>query len=120
MSKKVISVLTAFAFILILSGFVMSSSIEGNKAENKIAGKVVYNKKKHSISLSWPAFGSSGNYEITRGGSRLASDFVPVGSTSKLAFTDTKPSTDKYENYYKITRNAITIICLTFCSPLAI
>ncbi len=110
MSKKVISVFTAFAFILILCSFVISYSTDVKKLENRVEGKIVYNKKKHSISLSWPAFGSSGNYEITRGGSRLASDFVPVGSTSKLTFTDTKPSADKYENYYKVTRNGITII----------
>lgn len=110
MSKKVISVFTAFGFILILCSFVISYSTDLKKPENRVEGKIVYNKKKHSITLSWPAFGSSGNYEITRGGSRLASDFVRVGSTSKLTFTDIKPSADKYENYYKITRNAITII----------
>src|SRR5690606_7849607 len=59
---------------------------------------------------SWPTFGSLGNYVITRGGSRLASDFVSVGSTSKLTFTDNKPNANKYENYYNITRNAITMI----------
>ncbi|MBC7408841.1 MAG: hypothetical protein H7339_10670, partial [Arcicella sp.] len=62
------------------------------------------------ITLSWPAFGSSGPYVIIRGGSRLASDFVSLGSTSKLTFTDKKPNVAKYENYYKITRNAITIL----------
>lgn len=107
MSTKVISVFTAFSFMLVLCSFVTSDK---KTQENKIEGKVVYNKKKHSITLAWPAFGSSGNYVITRGGSRLASDFVPVGSTSKLRFTDNKPNADKYENYYKITRNAITII----------
>jgi hypothetical protein len=107
MSTKVISVFTAFSFMLVLCSFVTSDK---KSQENKIEGKVVYNKKKHSITLAWPAFGSSGNYVITRGGSRLASDFVPVGSTSKLRFTDNKPNADKYENYYKITRNAITII----------
>lgn len=30
-------------------------------------GKIVYNKKKHSMTLSWPVFGSSGNYVVTRG-----------------------------------------------------
>lgn len=109
MSTKVISVFTAFAFLLILSSFVISYSSDETKQENKIESKIVYNKK-HSITLSWPAFGSSGNYVITRGGSRLASDFVSVGSTSQLTFTDNKPNADKYENYYKITRNAITII----------
>lgn len=110
MSKKIRAVCTAFAFVLILCSFVMVYSSNEKKEENKIAGKIVYNKKKHHTTLSWPAFGSSGNYVITRGGSRLASDFVLVGSTSKLTFTDTKPNADKYENYYKITRNDITII----------
>ena len=107
---KVISVFTALAFIIVLSGFVTSDSADEKKQENKIEGKIVYNQKKRSITLSWPAFGSSGDYVITRGGSRLASDFASVGSTSKLTFTDTKPNADKYENYYKITRDGITII----------
>lgn len=106
MSTKVISVFTAFAFMLILCGFVTSYSSDDKKPE----GKIVYNKKKHSITLSWPTFGSSGDYVITRGGSRLASDFVSVGSTSKLTFTDKKPNANKYENYYKISRNDITIV----------
>ncbi|NBA88885.1 hypothetical protein GVN16_24125 [Emticicia sp. CRIBPO] len=109
MSTKVISVFTVLALTLTLSGFVTSYSSDERKQGNKIEGKVVYNKKKHSMTLSWPAFGSSGPYVITRGGSRLASDFVPAGSTSKLTFTDKKPNADKYENYYKISRNSITI-----------
>lgn len=109
MSTKVISVFTVLALMLTLSGFVASYSSDEKKQGNKIEGKVIYNKKKHSITLSWPAFGSSGPYVITRGGSRLASDFVPVGSTSKLTFTDKKPNADKYENYYKISRNSIII-----------
>jgi len=108
MSAKAISVFTTFA--LILCGFVTSYSTDEKKQENKIEGKIVYNKKKHSMTLSWPAFGSSGNYVITRGGSRLASDFVSLGSTSKLTFTDKKPNADKYENYYTITRSSITIM----------
>lgn len=110
MSKKVISVFTAFAFVLVLCSFVISHSSEDEKQKNKIEGKIVYDKKKHRIVVSWPAFGSSGNYIITRGGSRLASDFVLVGATSKLTFSDNKPNADKYENYYRITRNSITIV----------
>lgn len=109
-SKKVTSVFTACAMILMLCSFVSFHSSNEIKQRDKIEGKIVYNKQKHSITLSWPAFGSSGNYVLTRGGSRLASDFVSVGSTSKLTFTDRKPNTDKYENYYKITRNGITIV----------
>jgi len=111
MSKKVISLLTVFTFMMLLCSFVSPNSankkLEGNK---NIERKIVYNKKKHSITLSWSAFGSSGNYIITRGGSRLASDFVSVASTSKLSFIDNKPNTSKYENYYKVSRNDITII----------
>lgn len=109
MGKKVISVFTAFACMLILCSFATPYPSD-KKQGNQIAGKIVYNKKKHSMTLSWPAFGSSGNYVISRGGSRLASDFVAVGSTSKSSFTDNGPNADKYENYYRITRNAITII----------
>lgn len=106
MNTKLMAVFTAFAFMSILCGFVTSYSAYEKKQESKI----VFNEKKHSITLSWPAFGSSGPYVITRGGSRLASDFVSLGSTSKLTFTDKKPNVAKYENYYKITRNAITIL----------
>jgi hypothetical protein len=108
--NKMLAVFTAFAFMLILCSFVTPYSPNEKKEENKLKGKIVYNKKEHNTTLSWPSFGSSGHYVITRAGSRLASDFVLVGSTSKLTFTDTKPNADKYENYYKITRNAITII----------
>lgn len=107
MRIKIIAVFSTFAFMLVLCSFVAPYSSDQKKQENKT---IVYNKKKHSISLSWPAFGSSGNYVITRGGSRLATDFVPVASTAKLTFTDNKPNADKYENYYKITRDSITII----------
>lgn len=110
MSKKVISVFTAFLFMLILCSFVSPFSSNEKIEGNKIERKIVYNKKKHAIILSWGGFGTSGNYIITRGGSRLATDFVSVGSTSKLSFTDNKPNTDKYENYYKVTRNNITIV----------
>ncbi|RYY56948.1 MAG: hypothetical protein EOO09_04510 [Chitinophagaceae bacterium] len=77
---------------------------------DNIETSIIYNKKKRSITLTWAAFGTSGDYTITRGGSRLASAFIPVGSTSRLTFTDRKPNGNKYENYYRITRNATTII----------
>lgn len=109
-SKKQISIFTTFVFMLILCSFISPDLPKEKKQENKTERKIVYNKKKHSITLSWSAFGSSGNYVITRGGSRLASEFVSVGSTSKLTFTDNKPNADKYENYYKITRGSASII----------
>jgi len=108
MSKKVISL---FAFMLLLCSFISPSPInEKTEESKKIERKIAYNKKKHNITLSWSPFGSSGNYVITRGGSRLASDFVSLGSTSKLVFIDNKPNGDKYENYYKVSRNDISII----------
>ncbi|SFO46716.1 hypothetical protein SAMN05428949_5271 [Chitinophaga sp. YR627] len=110
MCTKAISTFTAFTLLLMLCSFVPSYSSDGKKQAHQIVDRIVYNKKKHSITLSWSAFGASGNYVITRGGSRLAADFVQVGSTSRLTFTDNKPNTDKYENYYKITRDSITII----------
>ncbi|MBD3580941.1 hypothetical protein [Flavobacterium selenitireducens] len=108
MSPKIASLFTAFACLFILSGFAPLSDEKKQGGGKK--GEIVYDSKKHSITLSWPAFGSSGNYVITRGGSRLATDFVSVGSTPKRAFTDRKPNKDKYENYYKITRNGKTIL----------
>jgi hypothetical protein len=108
--KRVIVGFISFACVLMICSFVAAHFSEDHSSINELKGKIVYNKKKHSITLSWPEFGSSGNYIITRGGSRLALHFASVGSTSKSTFTDTQPNADKYENYYKITRNAITIV----------
>lgn len=110
MRKKTISLFAVFAFLLTLCSFVSPVLADEKYKGDKIGRKIVYNKKKHTVTLSWTAFGSSGNYNITRGGSRLASDFVSVGSTSKLTFTDNKPNKNKYENYYKITRNDVTVV----------
>ncbi|MHA4894010.1 hypothetical protein ACXZ1K_04605 [Pedobacter sp. PWIIR3] len=110
MNKKMHAVFTAFTFILLLGNVAIAYSAINKKQENKINGKITYSKKNHRITLSWPAFGGSGNYVITRGGSRLAADFLQLGSTSKLTFTDNKPNKVQYENYYKITRNDITIV----------
>ncbi len=110
MSKKVIQAFTAMTLMLTLCSFVIPRSSDKEKQKNRIESKIVYDKKKRSMTLTWPAFGTSGNYVITRGGSRLASNFVSLGSTSKSTFTDNRPNTDKYENYYKITRNGITIL----------
>ncbi|MFD2520614.1 hypothetical protein [Emticicia soli] len=110
MHTKTRSFLTALASIVVLCSFINSGFSEAEKQLAETRSSIVYNKKKHSITLTWPAFGSSGPYVITRGGSRLASDFVMVGSTSKLTFTDKKPNADKYENYYKITRDSVTML----------
>lgn len=66
MGKKTIPIFMAFAFMLILCSFVTPYPSD-KKQGNQIMGKIVYNKKKHSMILSWPAFGSSGNYVVTRG-----------------------------------------------------
>jgi len=108
MRKKVISVSTALAFILILFSFTPSITYGETRVDPQIKGKIEYRKKQ--LTLTWPAFGTSGNYVISRGGSRLATDFVQVAATSKLTFTDTKPHANKYENYYKITRNGVSIM----------
>jgi hypothetical protein len=109
MNRK-IATCAAYTLMLVLCSYATVYCFGNNKQEISSKGKIAYNKKKHSVTLSWPSFGASGNYVITRGGSRLASEFVMVGSTSKLTFTDPKPNADKYENYYKITRNESSII----------
>lgn len=110
MNTKVVYLLTTFTLMFVLCSFVQSYSLAVPKKKNTAENTITYNKKKHTVTLSWTAFGSSGNYTITRGGSRLALDYVPIGTTNKLTFTDTDPNANKYENYYKITRNDTTII----------
>ena len=110
MNKKMIAVFTAIAIVLSIGTALVSASPKNQNSATQASSSVVYDKKSKSITLSWEAFGSSGDYVITRGGSRLATDFVPVGSTSKTTFTDKKANSNKYENYYKITRGSTTII----------
>ncbi|RZJ67275.1 MAG: hypothetical protein EOO50_05885 [Flavobacterium sp.] len=108
MRTRIISSLLTVVLTLNMCSFAIASPSE--KQEKKIEGKIIYDRKTHRMTLSWPAFGTSGNYVVKRGGSRLASEFVSVGSTSKLTFIDKKPNADKYENYYSVTRNSITIL----------
>jgi hypothetical protein len=108
MNRK-IATCAAYTLMLVLCSYATVYCFDNNKQKISSKGKIAYNKKKHSVTLTWPSFGASGNYVITRGGSRLASEFVILGSTSKLTFTDPKPNADKYENYYKITRNESSI-----------
>ncbi|MEJ7559103.1 MAG: hypothetical protein WKF66_12405 [Pedobacter sp.] len=108
--KRKTAICAVFTLMLELCSYATAYCFNHNKQQPNPQGKIVYNNKKHSATLSWPAFGSSGNYVITRGGSRLASDFVMVGSTSKMTFSDPKPNANKYENYYRITRNEISTI----------
>jgi hypothetical protein len=109
MNKK-ITTCAAITLMLVLCSYATAYCFDIKKEHDISKGKIAYNKKKHSITLSWPAFGIFGNYVIARGGSRLASDFVILGSTSKLTYTDPKPNADKYENYYRITRGETSII----------
>ncbi|MFD2939692.1 hypothetical protein [Flavobacterium notoginsengisoli] len=110
MIKKLTSTFIVFAFMLILCSFEAVDLSGIKKQQDNIERKILYNKKKHTITLSWSEFGDSGNYIITRGGSRLASGYLQIGSTSKLTFTDNKPNKNKYENYYKITRGSATVV----------
>ena len=109
MKKRSIAVLTALVILLGLGAFTIAC-LPQKKSPATTTNSIVYNKGEHSITLSWAPFGSSGEYMITRGGSRLATEFVPVGTTSRTTFVDTTPNADKYENYYKITRGLTTII----------
>ncbi len=76
----------------------------------KRKGNITYNKSNHSMTLTWDDFGAVGDYIITRGGSRLATQFIKIGTTPKATFVDSNPNSNKYENYYKITRDTTTII----------
>lgn len=106
---KFIVLFKVLACTLILYSFITPEASGKKKQDSKPDSRISYNKRQHSITLSWTAFGYSGKYIITRGGSRLATEFAPVGTTSRLIFTDHKPNANKYENYYKITRDNITI-----------
>ncbi|MDH6533830.1 hypothetical protein M2101_000471 [Parabacteroides sp. PM5-20] len=110
MSKKKTAILSVFALILSMNGMSASLGFKEGQQMEQVGNKIVYNKESQSITLSWQTFGSSGNYTITRGGSRLATDFVSLGSTSETTFTDVNPHADKYENYYKITDGTTTIL----------
>jgi len=110
MSTKVIRAFAAFSFLLVLCSFSPSHSSGENLSDSRPNGNIVYDEAKHKMTLSWPEFGTSGKYVITRGGSRVATEFKQVGTTSTPTFTDKKPNTSKYENYYKVTRNGQTII----------
>ncbi|MFP3607490.1 hypothetical protein, partial [Paraburkholderia sp. SIMBA_053] len=84
MIKKLTSTFIAFASMLIFCSFEAVGLSDIKKQQDNIERKILYNKKKHTITLSWSEFGGSGNYIITRGGSRLASGYLQIGSTSKL------------------------------------
>lgn len=75
-----------------------------------INNNITYNKSNNSITISWSEFGITGDYIVTRGGSRLATNFTKIGATSKNSFQDTNPNPNKYENYYRVTRDTISII----------
>ena len=109
MNSRIIFKCMALFILFILFKSYPTFAINTNVNPNKIKGEIIYKEKQHQIILSWKEFGKSGDYIISRGGSRLANDFAKLSSTSKLTFIDKKPNKDKYENYYKITRDSITI-----------
>ena len=110
MNEKKITVFAAYVMILSLCSFSAPSTFQEKDKVVRAENSIVYNKKSRTMTLSWVPFGSSGDYTIERGGSRLASNFVLIGTTSGMTFTDGNPIPNKYENYYKITRDSITIL----------
>lgn len=104
MKKKEIAILAILTSILFLSISCTTTRQE------QIDDNVIYNSNNQSITLSWDEFGATGDYTISRGGSRLASSFVELGETANRTFVDTTPNENKYENYYKVTRDTVTII----------
>ena len=109
MNKKSIFILTAVAVLASACGVSTSSSTKEKAPETLTGNNIAYHPKNKTITLSWAAFGSSGDYTIERGGSRLASDFTVIGSSSQTTFTDKSPNKNKYENYYRITRDTTTV-----------
>lgn len=106
MKNQIINLLAVFTVILSL--FCLGMSCTSKEKTN--ANEITYNQDNHTIKLSWNEFGTSGDYTISRGGSRLASNFIVLDSTPATMFVDEKPNANKYENYYKITRDSITIV----------
>lgn len=100
------STIILFFCLLIFSSICNAEPRSFNQSTNKIT----YNQKNKTITLRWSEFGESGDYTISRGGSRLANNFINIGKTSKLTFKDKKPNQNKYENYYKITRGSESIL----------
>jgi hypothetical protein len=109
MNRKIANT-ALYTLILLLCNYITSYCFLNKEQQRSLNGWITYDKKQHSTTLSWSAFGSSGDYIITRGGSRLATEAAVLGSTSKLTFVDKKPNTNKYENYYTITRNELSIL----------
>lgn len=109
MYKTTITILTILSITLNSCGAAASRLYTKKEQTTASLNNIVYDKANKTMTLSWEAFGSSGNYTIERGGSRLASNFVRIGTTSGTTFSDTNPNANKYENYYRITRDSITI-----------
>ena len=108
MNKKIILIIAVLAFLMSDCG--VTTSFPAREKTSATDNSIVYNKSKKTMTLSWAEFGFSGDYTVERGGSRLATEFTFIGSTSNRKFTDTKPNTSKYENYYRITRDSDTIV----------
>ena len=110
MNKKILALLVIISMIVVQDSYALErhpiKSIKNNNSNSFIE----YNKDNNTITLYWSEFGYSRNYKISRGGSRLATNFELIGSTSELTFTDHNPNSNKYENYYIITCDTTTII----------
>lgn len=110
MNKKILALLIIISMIVAQDSYALErhpiKSIKNNNSNSFIE----YNKDNNTITLYWSEFGYSRNYKISRGGSRLATNFELIGSTSELTFTDHNPNSNKYENYYMITCDTTTII----------
>ncbi|MDR2232382.1 MAG: glycoside hydrolase family 16 [Tannerella sp.] len=108
MNRRIIIVFTVLA--ITAGGFATPSPPAGKAAQvAETVNSIVYDKDNHSMTLSWTEFGTSGDYTVSRGGSRLATNYISIGSISKTIFVDSNPNEDKYENYYRITRGSTTI-----------
>ena len=115
MNKIIFAVFTIISIIATQDSFAQKVHTTTRNKNIKSNNYIEYNKEKNSITISWSKFGSSQNYKISRGGSRLATSFELIGSTSELTFTDNNPNSNKYENYYKITSDTATIIVSFTC-----
>ncbi len=98
------------ALLVLISACTIKNYDARPKKNQAAANNIAYDEHTKSITLSWKSFGTAGKYVIERGGSRLSTQFIEIGSTESTTFTDPDPNPRKYENYYRITRDTLTII----------
>jgi hypothetical protein len=110
MNKKILALLIIISMIAAQDSYALERHPIKSVKNSNSNSFIEYNKDNNTITLYWSEFGYSRNYNISRGGSRLATNFESIGSTSELTFTDHNPNSNKYENYYMITCDTTTII----------